>query len=85
MGGILILWNQEKLYIKVMGSTEQEVHLNLSWMLSAIYTSVNFEERLKIWENLRMVVASSKLPWVELGDFNDVICQEEKKKANPLI
>lgn len=52
---------------------------NFYWFLSTIYASVVFDERLKLWHNLKSVADSMNLPWVVMRDFNDVINQQEKK------
>ena len=58
----------------------QEIHAlvkvrtsNLSWLLSAIYASFKVSERNSLWDNLSIVLGIHDLPWVLLGDFNEVL------------
>lgn len=84
-GGILLLWNKEELEVSIIGSTEQEIHaiiqvkkFNYSWLCSAIYASPRLGERLLLWNNLEKVAESNSLPWLAMGDFNEIACEEEK-------
>lgn len=85
-GGILVLWNSTVMNITVLGATEQEIHAsvkvhisNQTWMITAIYASVELDERMQLWENLKVVADATNGAWVVIGDFNEVGSQEEKK------
>ncbi|XP_075669777.1 uncharacterized protein LOC142639497 [Castanea sativa] len=84
-GGIWLLWNSEAVEVTHILSTEQEIHAlvkvsysNLSWIISAIYASPRLAERRILWHNLSLVNATHNLPWIILGDFNEVLSGEEK-------
>ena len=66
-------------------STEQEIHVivknissNISWLISAIYTSPRLVERRLLWDNLIKVAELHALPWIMAGDFNEVLIGEDK-------
>uniref|UniRef100_A0A2N9HXU9 CCHC-type domain-containing protein n=1 Tax=Fagus sylvatica TaxID=28930 RepID=A0A2N9HXU9_FAGSY len=66
-------------------STEQEIHASVKvrgsnslWLISAIYGSPRRSERRILWENLKIIAGLHNLPWVMLGDFNDILLCEEK-------
>ena len=66
-------------------STEQEIHVSVQvkgsyslWLLSAIYASPRRSERRILWENLKIIAGLHNLPWVMLGDFNDILSCDEK-------
>ena len=88
-GGLWILWKTEEVEVISLSSTEQEIHAtvkvcssNLTWLLSAIYASPRLAERKILWENLKTVVHLHNLPWLMLGDFNEVLCAEDKFGGN---
>ena len=84
-GGLWLLWNENKVEIRELAKTEQEIHVevkvhtsNLSWIFSAIYTSPRSEERCILWNNLAKVTELHNKPWIMVGDFNDPLLQEDK-------
>ena len=75
--------------VQVLNSSEQEIHVlvkplhsNSFWLLSAIYASPRIVERRWLWDNLRMIADMEDLPWVIMGDFNDVLRDNEKLGGN---
>ena len=69
----------------MLATTEQEIHAtikvcssNLTWLIYAIYASPRLAERRMLWPNLSEVANLHTLPWLLLGDFNEVLCEEEK-------
>jgi hypothetical protein len=84
-GGIWILWKTEAMNLELMCSTEQEIHVSVKvsdydplWLLSAIYASPRRSERRIFWYNLAIIASLHNLPWVMVGDFNDILSDEEK-------
>ena len=85
VGGIWLLWRTDLVHVGVLVATEQEIHAiirvrshSLSWIISAIYTSPRFVERCMLWDNLKLIANLHDLPWALIGDFNEVISEEEK-------
>ncbi|XP_022723781.1 uncharacterized protein LOC111280610 [Durio zibethinus] len=90
-GGIWLLWKSDLLDVDDICATEQEIHAtikvksnNFSWLISAIYASPRYNERLFLWENLKTVASHHDLPWLVLGDFNEVLNGEDKKGGRPV-
>lgn len=52
--------------------------MNLSWLIFAIYASRRLAKRRILWSNIEEVGRLHKLPWLMLGDFNKVLCGEDK-------
>jgi len=82
--GLWVLWKKEDAKVTLLASTDQEIHAtikvcssNLTWLISAIYASPRLVERRILWSNLSKVANLHKLPWLLLGDFNEVLCREE--------
>ena len=70
-----------------LSTTEQEVHalvtLNTAnslgpWLLSVVYASPKIVERQLLWDNLSTISSLHALPWVIVGDFNEVLVGEDK-------
>ena len=90
-GGIWLLWNSELVDVSVLAATEQEIHVfvkvlssNFSWLLYSIYTSPCFLEHKVLWNNLSQVATLHNLPWLLVGDFNEVLSSEDKFGGLPV-
>lgn len=81
-GGILVMWN-ESVNVQVIHSTFQVVHFmvsenNLSWVLSCSYVQPHCQMKELFWEEMTSFAYNLNLPWVVIGDFNDIASSEEK-------
>ncbi|XP_074320432.1 uncharacterized protein LOC141657179 [Silene latifolia] len=83
--GIIILWNAGKTTVSLLNKTDQLINVvvqvpNISFLffLSAVYASPKFRLRKILWSDLINIAASHDLPWVCLGDFNEVTCSTDK-------
>ena len=47
------------------------------WRLTCVYGEAQLSERHKTWSLLKFIKSSSSLPWVCIGDFNEVLHQSE--------
>ena len=47
------------------------------WRLTCIYGEAKVAERFKTWDMLKFIRSSSYLPWMCIGDFNEVLHQNE--------
>jgi hypothetical protein len=52
------------------------------WRLSCFYGEANRSLRHKTWETMRVLRGESTLPWVCLGDFNEILHKEEQFGPN---
>lgn len=89
--GIWLLWRSDLVQVDVLASTVQEIHTlirvrsqTFSWLLSAIYASLRFLERCILWDNLKMLASLHNLPWDLIGDFNELLTEEEKSRGNSI-
>ena len=87
--GLWVLWKTEYVEVPPLSSTEKEIHATVkvrssdfTWLISAIYASPRLVERRILWENLKIVAHLYNLPWLMLGDFNEVLCGEDKFRGN---
>ena len=90
-GGIWLLWNSDTVEVTQLAKTEQEIHVvvkvcasNLIWLLSSFYASPRLEERKLLWGNLANVASLHQLPWLMLGDYNELLSSHDKLGGNPL-
>ena len=85
IGGILLLWKSSFLDFQVIGDGMQgvygviEVHSNqTSFILSSIYASTKLWKRKELWSDLINFASHVDKPWLVVGDFNEVISQNDK-------
>ena len=56
----------------------------LTFLFTAVYASPNFAKCKFFWNYLENLAATISLPWVLLGDFNDMTSEDEKMGGLPL-
>ena len=90
-GGIWVLQNTEVMDVPILASIEQEIPAaikvhssNLSWLITVIYASLRYRERHILWDNLNQVATLHNLPWLVLGDFNEILSSENKLGGRPI-
>lgn len=49
-----------------------------SWRMTCYYGYPEMINRKKSWDLIRHLAGISQIPWVILGDFNDLLCNEDK-------
>ena len=92
-GGLWVLWNSTvaEVMLTQLAKTEQEIHVtvkvldsNLTWVLSSIYACPRLAERRLLWNNLSSIASLHHLPWLMVGDFNELLSCNDKQGGNPL-
>jgi hypothetical protein len=86
-GGLAIFWNNE---IKIDLLPYSQYHIDDvvfppdsdPWWLTCVYGEAEVNERHKTWDMLKFIKASSPLPWMCIGDFNEVLLREEHMGVN---
>ena len=76
-----MLWNGSPSFkVEIITHSEYSIHAlvkvsspSLSFLLTVVYASPNFNKRKFFWEYLQNLATIVSLPWVLLGDFNDMI------------
>ncbi|XP_050254456.1 uncharacterized protein LOC126700356 [Quercus robur] len=89
VGGLWILWKKEDVKVLLLLAAEQEIHAsikvsssNFTWLISTIYASPRLAKGRILWNNLKTVAHLHNLPWLMLGDFNEVLCGDDKFGGN---
>lgn len=90
-GGLWLLWNSVAVEVEAITTTEQEIHAmikvnssNLTWLLSTVYASPRFHERIALWGNLETVASNHNLPRIMMEDFNEDLLSNEKFGGHPV-
>lgn len=82
-GGLLLLWDRTvQCSIDDFDSNHIDVHMlnnNVPvWRLTGFYDFPDKVQRRESWEFLKNLSSKSQLPWVIVGDFNDMISERDK-------
>lgn len=83
-GGLWLLWNKLKYQIEVMDSNSQSITVKISWkgvqpwLLTGLYARPCARVRQELWNYLASIPANLQLPWVVLGDFNELTNYADK-------
>ncbi|KAL9444583.1 hypothetical protein AB3S75_017718 [Citrus x aurantiifolia] len=83
-GGLALLWKAPSSvnllkYAKNFINAEVEVPELGKWRLTGFYGCPESSRRRESWDLLRLLSGSSALPWVCIGDFNDLLAANEKR------
>ncbi|XP_031104441.1 uncharacterized protein LOC116007924 [Ipomoea triloba] len=87
-GGLALLW-RDKDTATVLGFSQNHIDVIVSlpgkpqWRLTCFYGYPERARRQHSWSLLRQLKDNSDLPWVILGDFNDLACHSEKRGPHP--
>lgn len=83
-GGLWLCWEGQNVSLEIIFSSTQVVHAIVSvgeekqWLLSAVYASPTLAVRKRLWEAMEDFSSGVRLPWMMIGDFNDVSSSVEK-------
>ena len=86
-GGIGIFWN-DSINMEVLPYSQYHVDVIVSeqgrdpWRLTVVYGEAQVQERHKTWDMLKFIRSSNDLPWLCIGDFNEVLRREEQMGPN---
>ncbi|XVF73183.1 hypothetical protein PTKIN_Ptkin12aG0180600 [Pterospermum kingtungense] len=83
-GGIGVIWkDQDSVSIKSFSRFHVDMEVTDQvrgrWRLTAFYGQPDRSQRRQFWELLRLLYTQSPLPLCCIGDFNDMLCTEEKR------
>ncbi|XP_075640297.1 uncharacterized protein LOC142612050 [Castanea sativa] len=89
-GGLALLWKSS---IKVDVQTYLPRHINLivieeqskkQWRFTGFYGHPKTNKRLESWRLLEELSTRSSLPWICMGDFNEIMQGREREGGNTL-
>ncbi|XP_042939562.1 uncharacterized protein LOC122274604 [Carya illinoinensis] len=88
-GGLVMMWKQE---LSAELHTYSNNHISVlvtvegaatPWHVTGFYGNPVVEKRRESWELLKLLKPVSNGPWLCMGDFNEILCNEEKEGATP--
>ncbi|CAL9001792.1 unnamed protein product [Prunus brigantina] len=86
-GGVWLLWNGNSVSLHVVAHSSQTITALVimdakRWLLTVVYASPCSNVKTSLWKYFDGLAAVCNLPWLLLGDFNDIVCGEEKLGGN---
>lgn len=85
-GRILIIWNHNSTTLNVLDIGDQFIHAEIKCLLSEkvfiatfVYGFNILVKRRPLWNELKNFGIGLSMPWLVLGDFNNVLSPNEKK------
>ncbi|XP_019160111.1 PREDICTED: uncharacterized protein LOC109156731 [Ipomoea nil] len=86
-GGLALLW-RKNCTARLLSFSKNYVDVEVSmtnlpnWRMTCYYGFPERNRRVESWELLKSLAPRSNLPWVMVGDFNDLLFQYEKRGGN---
>ena len=87
-GGLALFWKSE-IRIGVRNSSLSDIDAVVEgdslgcWQLTGFYGQPKTNRRVESWSLLKSLRGSSHLPWLVVGDFNEIRFQSEKEGGAP--
>ncbi|XP_019179523.1 PREDICTED: uncharacterized protein LOC109174723 [Ipomoea nil] len=87
-GGLALFWRRNNTasllsYSKNHVDVEVRAENGKQWRMTCFYVHSDRSRRWESWELLDTLKTRSLLPWVVIGDFNNLLFQYEKRGGNP--
>ncbi|KAK2388712.1 hypothetical protein QL285_062362 [Trifolium repens] len=87
-GGLSVMW-KNTISCRILNYSRNFINMivedtdKAEWRLTCYYGYPERERRRQAWDLLRNLRDMSELPWCILGDFNDLLSQEDKRGIHP--
>jgi hypothetical protein len=84
----MLLWKKE-INIQQLFSAPNYIDVQIQerpdkiWRLTGVYGEPRCEDKYKTWDRIRELHSQHNLPWVLIGDFNEILFSHEKEGGNP--
>ena len=88
--GLALLWKNDVVVdTQTYSPNHIDVHVSSPiqalWRMTGVYGHPEERMKIEIWILLKHLQARASLPWVCLGDFNKILCSEEKNGRIPKL
>jgi hypothetical protein len=83
-----LFWNNDAIKIEILPYSQYHLDTVVTeegkdpWRLTVVYGEAQVDERHKTWDMLKYIRGSNDLPWLCIGDFNEVLHREEHMGVN---
>jgi hypothetical protein len=85
-GGLLMFWCTET-KIKVQSVTKNFIDVviedDTEWRFTGVYGEPSWNQKHITWDALRNLHGQFQMPWLALGDFNEILFNYEKEGGCP--
>ncbi|CAL2228539.1 unnamed protein product [Prunus armeniaca] len=86
-GRVWLLWNGNSVSLQVVAHSSQSITAlvtlrNHRWLLTVVYANPCPGIHEALWKYFDGLIKASNLPWLVLGDFNDIVSMDEKCGGN---
>lgn len=87
-GGIWLLWDRNLVEVEALSHFDQVLNVGVQsgsgkyWLLSIMYASPNPLWRSELWHYLMKLGSIVEIPWLLIGDFNQVLDVWDKVGGN---
>jgi hypothetical protein len=88
-GGLALFWH-ESIYVDIQEANDRFIDAFVRLApedplthMTFVYGEPRTENRHRMWSHLALLKASSTLPWVLIGDFNETLWQYEHFSISP--
>lgn len=86
-GGMVVFWN-DQLSLSVENHSAHVIDMictnapgGIPMRLTCLHAPTVYKQRQQLWVDLRQLSNLNTLPWVCIGDFNEIIYHWEKKRV----
>lgn len=89
-GGLWCFWDDTTLQVRLLSYTSQLINIRVSWLnedpviISLIYASPTAIGREPLYEYMEQMANYVHVPWLAIGDFNQVVRQQDKSGGRPV-
>ena len=87
-GGVILFW-KHGINIQQIFSAPKYIDVRVVeapdkiWRLTGIYGEPRWQDKYKTWDKLRELNGLHNMPWLVIGDFNEILFSHEKEGGNP--
>lgn len=85
-GGLLLLWKEE-INIHRQGVTKNYIDViieeGVGWRFTGIYGEPEWNQKGRTWNAIRSIKGDLTVPWLLMGDFNEILYNSEKQGGRP--
>ena len=87
-GGLALLWDSKwDVKLKTLSKSHIDVIVTekdgVSWRLIGIYGQLEKLKHIETWNLMRLLHQQVTLPWICIGDFNEILSTNEKQGGEP--
>ncbi|KAI9074822.1 hypothetical protein K1719_043246 [Acacia pycnantha] len=88
-GGLIMAWKSNCVRIQVLQTDRQFIHVRCSpvgsteFLLTAVYAIPNPTLKASLWRELTCLSSLISMPWVVIGDLNDILRSTERTGGSP--